>query len=285
MKTSIDDLCDSRPFDAWAARTGTTVTNPAFGVDCYLFNPGVANTFNLDISGNGDYKNVALSAADLGFEKVKRTYTAMDIFLEHPLRNGWYGKVNYTLSRSYGNTEGQVRSDNGQSDISVTATWDYPEIMRGATGKLPNDRTHQIKAFGFMQLNPELSIGGNLLLASGRPRSCLGGDPNPGDSPNYNNQAFFCYGETRAQNVLTPRGKLGNLPFDKRLDLNVTYKPNLLKGFAFKTDIFNVFNEQTVQNVSEAYNSGTRMSSVFERPLSFTNSRSVRFTAEYNRKF
>lgn len=285
LKSTIDDLCDARPFEAWAKRTNTTITNPTFGHDCYLFNPGIANTFVFDIDGKGNYKEIALSAADLGFEKAKRTYTALDLFLEHPFRNGWYGKINYTWSRSYGNTEGQVRSDNGQADVSVTATWDYPEIMRGAMGLLPNDRTHQIKAFGFYQLNNEWSVGGNLLLASGRPRSCLGGDPNPGDSPNYNNQAFFCFGETSAQNQLVPRGKIGNLPFDKRLDLNVTYKPTFLNGMAFKMDVFNITNTQTLQNVIEAYNSGTRMSSQYERPISYTSPRSVRFTAEYNHKF
>jgi len=285
LASSIDDLCDGRPFDAWAKRTGTTVTNPVFGHDCYLFNPGEPNTFILDIDGKGTYKEVALSAADLGFSKVKRTYTALDLFLEHPFRNGWYGKVNYTWSRSYGNTEGQVRSDNGQADVSVTAAWDYPEVQRGAEGLLPNDRTHQIKAFGFYQLNNQWSIGGNLLLASGRPRSCLGNDPAPGDSPNYGNQAFFCFGETSAQNQLVPRGKIGNLPFDKRLDLNVTYKPTFLNGMAFKMDVFNITNTQTLQNVIEAYNSGTRMNSQYERPISYTAPRSVRFTAEYNHKF
>ncbi|MFA9274650.1 MAG: carboxypeptidase regulatory-like domain-containing protein [Candidatus Aquirickettsiella gammari] len=285
LKSTIDDLCDARPFEAWAARTNTTITNDIFGHDCYLINPGSANTMIMDIDGKGTYKEVALTVADLKFEKPVRTYTALDLFLEHPFRNGWYGKVNYTWSRNYGNTEGQVRSDNGQADVSVTATWDYPEIMRGAKGLLPNDRTHQIKAFGFYQLNSEWSVGGNLLLASGRPRSCLGGDPNPGDSPNYNNQAFFCFGETRAQNVLLPRGKIGNLPFDKRLDLNVTYKPAFLGGFAFKMDVFNITNTQTLQNVVEAYNSGTRMSANYERPISYTNPRSVRFTGEYNHKF
>ena len=142
---------------------------------------------------------------------------------------------------------------------------------------LPNDRTHQIKAFGFYQLNNEWSVGGNLLLALGRPRSCLGNDPSPGDSPNYSNQAFFCFGETAAQNQLVPRGKIGNLPFDKRLDLNETYKPTFLGGIAFKADIFNIFNPQTLQNVVEAYNRGTRMRKEYERPISFT--------AEYNHKF
>ena len=285
LRSTIDDVCDHRIFDTWAAKNPGVVTNPNFGQDCYLFNPGEANTFNFDVSGKGDYKLIKLSAADMKFPKAVRTYTALDLFFEHPLRDGWYGKVNYTWSRSYGNTEGQVRSDNGQADVSVTATWDYPELMEGAKGLLPNDRTHQIKAFGFYQLDKEWSVGGNLLLASGRPRSCIGSHPTPGDSPNYGNQGFYCFGETRAENRLVPRGSLGKLPFDKRLDLNITYKPQFLSGMAFKMDIFNVSNTQTVQSVSEGYNNGTRMSGLYERVLSYTNPRSFRFSAEYNHKF
>ncbi len=126
------------------------------------------------------------------------------------------------------------------------------------------------------------------MLASGRPRSCLGSAPVPGDSPNYSNQAFYCYGETRDTNVLHPRGTLGRLPFDKRIDLNITYRPSFFKDVAFKMDVFNVTNTQTVQNVVEAYNvggGGPRMANNFERPISFTNPRSVRFTADYNHKF
>ncbi len=285
LKSTIDDFCDHRPFDKWVADNKVTIANPNFGQDCYLFNPGEDNTFIQDISGKGDYREVFISKAAMGFDKPKRTYTAIDTFFEHPFRNNWYGKINYTWSRNYGNTEGQVRSDNAQADVSVTAVWDYPEVMRGAEGLLPNDRTHQIKAFGYYQVLPELAIGGNLLLATGRPRSCLGRDPNPGDSPNYNNQAFFCYGETSAQNVLTPRASLGRLPTDKRLDLNFTYTPAVLKGFAFKLDIFNITNAQTAQNVVEAYNNGTRMSAQYERVISYTAPRSARLTAEYNRKF
>nr|GFD59861.1 hypothetical protein [Tanacetum cinerariifolium] len=81
----------------------------------------------------------------------------------HPYRNGWYAKVNYTLSRSRGNTEGQTLSDtsSAQGDVAATQTWDYPELMVGAYGLLPNDRTHQIKAFGFYDVTPELTAGAN----------------------------------------------------------------------------------------------------------------------------
>jgi len=47
-----------------------------------------------------------------------------------------------------GNTEGQTLSDTvtAQADVAATQTWDYPELMVGSNGFLPNDRKHQFKA-------------------------------------------------------------------------------------------------------------------------------------------
>lgn len=286
LQSTIDDFCDVRPFEKWAAANGVAITNPLWGNTCQTFNPGQDNTFMVDFSGNETkLTKVALSAKDMGFDKPKRTYAAVDLFAEHPLRNGWYGKVNYTWSRNKGNTEGQVRSDNGQADVAVTSTWDYPELMAGAYGLLPNDRTHQIKAFGYYELTSEWNVGGNLLMASGRPRSCIGSSAQPGDSPNYSNQSFWCLGSDRAHNTVVPRGTLGRLPWDNRLDLNVAYKPSRIPGLKLQADVFNVFNRQAVQNVSEAYNSGARISPNYQSPLSLTAPRSVRLMATFDKKF
>jgi outer membrane receptor protein involved in Fe transport len=157
--------------------------------------------------------------------------------------------------------------------------------MEGAYGLLPNDRTHQIKAFGYYELTREWNIGANLLMASGRPRSCIGSSAQPGDSPNYANQSFWCLGSDRAHNVIVPRGTLGRLPWDNRLDMNVAYKPAGIPGLKLQVDVFNVFNRQAVQNVSEAYNSGTRISTTYESPLSLTSPRSVRLMATFDKKF
>jgi hypothetical protein len=286
LQSTIDDFCDVRPFERYAAANNIAITNPLWGNTCQTFNPGEDNVFLVDFAGDANkLTRVALTAAQQGFPKPKRTYAALDLFLEHPYRNGWYGKVNYTLSRNTGNTEGQVRSDNGQADVAVTSTWDYPELMLGADGLLPNDRKHQIKAFGFYEITREVVVGGNLLAASGRPRSCIGSAAAPGDSPNYSNQTFYCLGADRSQNVIVPRGTLGRLPWDTRLDLNVAYKPSFLPGMMARVDVFNVTNRQTVQNVSEAYNSGTRIAGAYEAPLSYTAPRSVRFTVSYDHKF
>ena len=289
LKSTIDDWCDVRPFETYAAKNNITIDNPLWGNTCITFNPGVDNTFKVQY-GPDEKKltTVALSASDIGFDKVKRTYTALDLFAEHALRNGWYGKVNYTWSRNAGNTEGQVRSDNGQADVAVTSVWDYPELMKGADGLLPNDRTHQIKAYGFVEATNEWGIGANLLLASGRPRSCLGYEPNPSatGSPGYRNQTYYCLGTTRTLNVLTTRGDQGNLPWDKRLDMNVSYKPAYVKGLELKVDVFNVFNAQVEQNVIEGYNSRSgRIANTYEAPLSLTAPRSMKLTATYDYKF
>ena len=288
LKQTIDDFCDVRPFEKFADANNITSykSNPLWGNTCQTFNPGRDNTFFVDYAGTGtNLTKVSLTAEQQGFEKPKRTYTALDLFAEHPFRNGWYAKVNYTLSKNKGNTEGQVRSDNGQADVAVTSTWDYPELMAGAYGRLPNDRKHQVKAYAFYEVTPEVMVGGNFLFASGRPRSCIGSAPAPGDSPNYANQTFYCYGASVTQNVLTPRGTVGNLPNDTRLDLNVAYRPAMLKALQVKFDVFNVTNRQTVQNVTEAYNNGTRINALYETPLSATPPRSGRVTVSYDHKF
>ncbi len=213
----------------------------------------------------------------LGLPKAERNYTAVDVFAEHPLRNGWYGKVNYTWSRSKGNTEGQSRSDNGQNNPGATTTWDRPQLSEYSNGLLPNDRTHQVKGFGFYDVTPQWTAGGNFLVASGRPRSCIGNHPT---DTAYQSNYFYCDGKP------APRGSLGKLPTDVRLDLNLVYKPVQVAGLALKVDVFNVFNKQVVQAINETYNSGTGViNSTYGRVASYGDPRSVRLTAEYNHRF
>jgi len=289
LRSTIDDTCDGRPFDAYAARNGINATNYA-GFGCATFNPGEDNDFLVDYAGNGTYTKVHLTAAELGFDKPKRTYAALDFFLEHPYRNGWYAKVNYTLGRNKGNTEGQTLSDTAtaQGDVAATQTWDYPELMVGSDGLLPNDRKHQIKAYGFYDVTPEITAGANLLLASGRPRSCSGTNPItsvPGYGYNYQSASHYCFGATGAQNVLTERGSLGRLPWEKTLDLNLVYKPVFVKGLSLRMDVYNVFNSQTVQKVNERYNTNNARYALYEMGTYFTAPRAAKFTAEYNVKF
>jgi hypothetical protein len=284
LKSTVDDFCDDRPFYKYADAHGIDASHFLFR--CALFNPGIDNTFNVEYGGPGKpLTRITLTAAELGYEPVVRTYKAVDLFVEHPLRNGWYAKASYTWSKSYGNTEGQTLSDIGQADVATTQVFDYPEIGLYSTGLTPNDRTHQLKAFGYYELTPQISLGGNLLLASGRPKNCKGrlppsyGADNP--AAGYGSAFFFC------NDVPTPRGSQGKLPIDSRLDLNVMFRPAAIKDLSFKFDVFNVFNRQAAQNIEERYNVGgtSGVSPTYGRVISYTAPRSVKFTAEYNHKF
>ncbi|UGQ47353.1 TonB-dependent receptor [Massilia endophytica] len=299
LGAGIDDSCDTRPLYDYAVKHGIEVHSKDF-INCYIFNPG--EDVDLWIDGHDALGNPIVTgkgvvahftAAELGFPKAKRTYSALDLFAEHPLRNGWYGRVNYTWSRSKGNMEGQTRSDTGQADVGTSAGWDFPEFAAYTDGLLPNDRKHQLKLFGFYQLTPELSLGGNAVLQSGRPKVCLGTNVDAengelfGDlgheygGPGYGAEYFWCGGKP------APRGTLGRLPMEKRLDLNLTYAPNYVKGLALKVDVFNVFNSQRVVARQETYDdgSGETIQANYGEPRTFQAARSVKLSVEYNHKF
>ena len=289
LKQTIDDFCDQTPFDAFAARKNINTDNWG-GFGCASINPGIGNKFRVNFKGSGlaaDYIDVNLSEADIGFpEKAKRTYSALDFFAEHPFRNGWYGRINYTLSRSKGNTEGQTLSDVAQTDVAATQTWDFPAIMVGANGRLPGDRTHQIKAFGYVQVAPEWVVGGNFLAASGRPKNCLGNfDPAVIDPVRYYDLGYgssfhVCSG------ALSPRGSVGNLPWDISADTNVVYQPAAVKGLSFTMDVFNLFNRQSAQTIDEQHDVANTtapfpISNTYGRVISYTAPRAFRFTVKY----
>lgn len=301
LGAGIDDNCDQRLIYDYALKNGIQVDSP-YALSCFIWNPGKDAVLWIDgndaegnpvVTGRGQLATI--SAAQIMQPEAKRTYKALDLFVEHPLRNGWYGRVNYTWSRSEGNMEGQTRSDTGQADVGTSAGWDFPEFTPGAYGRLPNDREHQLKAFGFYQLTPEITLGGNVLVQSGRPKTCLGTNNNvdagldpswplgyeyewgPGYGPEY----FYCGGEP------VPRGTLGRMPTEKRLDLAVTYAPNYVKGLQLKVDVFNATNEQKPRSRTSTYDAGdqTVISPTYGMLTQYQAPRSVRFTVEYNNRF
>jgi len=282
LKSIIDDFCDARPFLAHEAAAGTPITNPAFtewqtnGAPCLLFNPGRGGTFTVDTDGNGTLKNINLSAKELGFPELKRKYYALQLYLEHPFDGTWYGKIDYVWSHNYGNSEGLLLSDIGQQDPSVTQAWDFPELMVGATGNLPNDRRHQVKAIGFYQITPEWLIGGTLQVASGRPKNCLGIPPV--DPYQYGSSYFNCNDE------VAPRGSQGNMPWTYTLNLSSEWRPAFADHkLAFTADVFNVLNSQRELNRIETYQvgSGARNGS-YGRVISYQTPRAVRLGMRYD---
>jgi hypothetical protein len=290
LKSSIDDFCDSRPFERYAERNGIDLTNASIP-GCYLFNPGKSNTFMVDIDSQGTLVPFALtkddftSPAGVAFPELKRKYYALELYLEHQMADNWYARLDYTFSRSYGNSEGQLKSDIGQLDPSVTQDWDAPEIMQFTNGPLPNDRTHQLKAYGYWQAAPEWLFGANLAMATGRPKNCLGQDPV--DAIQYGASYFECGFQP------APRGSKGRLPWTWSLDLNAEYRPmwaGASQPLAFTAAVFNVAGKQrtvaqidtgeldTVDDVTGLPNTNPD----YRRPVAYQAPRYFRFGVRYD---
>jgi hypothetical protein len=229
---------------------------------CRLINPGETNTMLVRSDDGTSSVLVPMSLQDWGYNQgVKRKVGSLNLYLEHPFDGTWQARIDYTWTRGFGNTEGQVRSDFGQADVSKTEDWDSAELMDGQNGELINTRKHQIRIRAAYQITPEWLISGTLLAQSGVPKECLGyygpegvGDPtgyNAGGSGNYH----WCAGKR------IPPGKAGHTPWTKPLDLGIHYKPAFADHkLGFNLDIFNVFNEQkpvqTDPAGEAAYNSG-----------------------------
>jgi len=280
LKSSIDDFCDSRPFSNWGKRNNVDMSHATIS-GCYLFNPGKSNTFQVDMDGKGNYRDVTLTKQDftnngVGFPDLKRQYYALNLYAEHQFSQKWYGKFDYVFSRSYGNSEGMLKSDIGQRDPSVTQDWDAPEIMVGSNGPLPNDRKHQFKAYGYYQMTPEWLFSANLTVASGRPVNCIG--VAPGDPIRYGASYFYCDGK------VSPRGSRGRLPWTEQLNIGAEYRPAFADHkLGFNIDVFNVFTQQRKTSVIEVGESAAGAPVVtYMRPITFSTPRYFRFAVRYD---
>lgn len=268
---------------------------------CFLFNPGESNTF-LVANDDGTYSEISFTTEELGYPKLKRNYWALDLYAEHPLSNGWYGKVEYTWSKNYGNTEGQLNSETdtgagGQADVSVTQDWDLPQLMVGANGLLPNHREHQLKAFGYYQLTSEWTVGATAIVQSGRPISCTSFYPTP-DQGLYNSASYrYCglagsgtapgtpgYVPPSDDYEYSPRGSKGTTPWTYLLNLSLAYRPvwageNLTLGL----DVLNVLDRQTPQFIYQrSANNRVTRNPRYQQELYQTEPRSIRFSARFD---
>ena len=280
LQAAIDDVCDPDRMADKLSAAGVdpdSVTIPG----CLIFNPGKTNTFMLANADGSGYTQLQMSGHDWGFgnQKAKRDYVAIDLFLEHPMSDKWYGRVDYTWSRSFGNTEGQVKSDIGQDDVSKTQDWDGSYLMEYAGGYLANDRRHQLKGFGAYQFNDEWTASATLSVASGMPKSCLGFyGTDISDPMGYESAYHYCGGKPSRP------GDAGRQPWTKRLDLGVQYRPAFAEHkLAFGLNVFNVFNElKQLQSDAEYEVGPKKISETYGIGTYYTAPRSVRLTASYD---
>lgn len=303
LKSSIDDICDPYTFmdvnglTQVGTKEGKYIASKGNGqyveiASCYMFNPGGTNTFslaNVDAAGNhvGGRSDYRMSSNDWGFKDgLKRTYKAIDLYLDHPFDGTWEGRISYTYSKSEGNNEGQVKSEFGQTNISKTQDWDAWQMMQYADGYLANDRRHQLKMYGSYALTKEWSVGGNIRMQSGTPISCLGYynpdgsiDESSADADpiGYGASYHTCFGS-----IAKPGSK--RTPWTRNIDLSVSYRPAaILDGkLDFSLQVFNVLNEDKPLQVDVTSETDPyTVSNTYLLPQARQTPRFIRFSATY----
>ncbi|MGA7297105.1 MAG: TonB-dependent receptor plug domain-containing protein, partial [Rhodanobacteraceae bacterium] len=279
--TVIDDECAAYLVADKIASMGLNPDNYKWDDPyCRLFNPNKTADLKVLSNTGGDPIIVSMTQKDFGFPKVQRDYYGLDLYLDHPFDGTWSGRIDYTFSRSWGNAEGQVRSDIGQTDTSKTEDWDYWQLMSGARGYLANHRRHSLKARGAWQVTPEVTVGGTLLVQSGAPQSCLGlfgpDETNPGGG--YGSDYHWCRGK-----IYTPGST--TTPWLKQLNLNAVYRPMFAdQKLAFKLQVYNVTNEQSIEQTQpHLFNRpGSAVNNQYHAPLFAQTPRYVQFAVSYD---
>lgn len=295
LRTSIDDTCDSRPFFALAQQNGVDQAwldqaggdpeaaqwaVPPGMVGCWIYNPGSALQLTTTLDGSAKTFDITIPGSALG-PKAKRQYQGLVLSAEKQT-DKYYVNISYTLSKSFGNTEGLVKSNNNQDDTGTTADFDFPEIMRGANGYLPNDRRHSFKLYGGYKFTPEWSAGLNLLVQSGTPISCYGGGGGTFDTQyGYGAQFHYCNGK------VSPEGTSGRTPWTWTVSPNVVYQPAWARGLSMQLSVLNLFNNDQPLFVNEAAetisNSGRKTTYTnYKLPKYFNTPRYARFQVQYD---
>jgi outer membrane receptor protein involved in Fe transport len=195
-------------------------------------------------------------AAPIDFPEALREYTAYELTLNKRFSNSWQLYASYVNAENEGNYGGLFRQDNAQLDPNITSLFDLPDLLDGATGRLPNDREHQVKAYGSYLWPFKLLTGFSGQFLSGTPITQFGAHP--------------VYG--RRERFVTPRGSFGTTPDVWNIDLRLEY-PLTLGGFDLRlvADVFNVSDEQEVTVVDQEWTQAqSRLANVINPPAGTT---------------
>jgi hypothetical protein len=258
----------------------------------------------LDPTGVPGFENVARPFFEDPIHKYDSfEFTANKTFSEH-----WSVFASYRFAKLKGNFEGFYRSDNGQSDPSITSLFDFPtndpsytEIgvpefgfagdirFQGNTlglGKLPNDRPHQLKLYGTWSTGG-LNLGLGFNAGSGRRLTGLA------SNPIYNNAGEIPL-TLRGEGMDTVDGFKKSTDKEIILDMHADYAikmgGNSARRLILLADVFNLTNDQDPNWYDVNYESSfLSLNPNFGQPLfggganinAFQNPRSIRFGARF----
>ncbi len=208
--------------------------------------PGAVCFAPLGVNGQLPGSLVADGIPD-GFPNPVRKYWAWEFEVNKAFSHNWLARVNYRYAKLFGNFEGALRNDNGQTDPSISSLFDFTggdfNLLgdQFRPGVLPTDRSHVANAYlsyTFSRHAKGLTLGTGFRVQSGIPISELAAHPayeNAGEVP------------------IGGRGKLGRTPTTENWDMHADYAIPVTERarFVIAGDFFNILNRKTLQYVNQ----------------------------------
>jgi hypothetical protein len=192
------------------------------------------------------------------YPKPVRRYDAVQITAERRMGQGWFGNLNYTWSRLWGNYPGLANSDRiltpttniaftaaqqqsgsiSQPASNLSMAYDLDELLWDSTGHLdvqgplPTDRPHVVKVLGGYEFASGSDIGAFFYLGSGTPLTT--------QVTTANQTLVFVNG----------RGDLGRTPWLNYTDLLVGHDFRFTERQTVRVEfnMLNVFNQKTARH-------------------------------------
>jgi len=183
-----------------------------------------------------------------GFPAPVRQYWAVEFEVNKSFSKNWQMRANWRIARLFGNFEGALRNDNGQTDPAISSLFDFTAGDFGLLGDqfkpgvLNTDRFHVINGqFSYVFDHTKLkglTLGSGVRIQTGTPINELRSHPvyeNSGEVP------------------VGGRGKLGRLPVTGTVDFHADYPIRITERWRVRVgaDLFNLANMRRVQFVDQ----------------------------------
>jgi hypothetical protein len=209
--------------------------------DVGIMAPGIGEVYLISNPGFGYSEFMIPAWSQYPTPKAQRDYDAIELRLRKRLSNNWFGDINYTFSRLYGNYSGLASSDEGgRTSPNVNRYFDglymsYDRNQNPSIGRLHTDRPHRLKWSTGYELPWGTSLGLNGIIQSGLL-----------NSRTVNWQGYPVY--------VDGRGSLGRMPTYSNFDLVAQHEFRLgPRRFTLQANIDNLFDQKTLIGYASVY--------------------------------
>ncbi|MCC6130991.1 MAG: TonB-dependent receptor [Acidobacteria bacterium] len=261
---AIDDRCDGR--DSGQGIAGYFPENGT--ADCTLMNPGYGDMGQLrDPENPNCFEDFPANTKPAPCESVRasRIYRGLELTVRHQPTKDFYLLASYVYSRLSGNYDGLVFHryvGDQQTDPGTSQAFDYGLMLPRNYGRLPSDRTHQVKMSGYYTFPFGLTAGAVGQFWSGQPLSTYGFAKVP-------HQPWYGWA------FLEPRGSSSEMPSTYNIDLHLHYDWRI--GNVTVTPALDVFNLTNVQRALDRYQTYNTPATNSNKEPPFTNPTNARF--------